>query len=130
VKKILVVDDEFISRTILQKLTSLRGEVQACSNGLEALEAFVAAAEKGEPFSLICMDVLMPVMDGVEALRRIREHESSRGIPREAGIKVVMTTGLGEHDSELTDVRPLFDTTMTKPFRLQTVIETLASLGH
>jgi two-component system, chemotaxis family, chemotaxis protein CheY len=128
-KKSLVVDDEFTSRVILQKFLSGHGEVLVCKNGQEAIEAFTSALESGDPFSLVCMDVMMPGMTGIEALQKIREIEASRGIPREDGVKVLMTTGLDAFDSELTQVRDLYENTMTKPFRMNAVVSTLASLG-
>jgi two-component system, chemotaxis family, chemotaxis protein CheY len=128
-KKMLVVDDEFTSRVILQKFLSAHGEVQVCANGLEAVEAFSSALDRAEPFSLICMDVMMPGMSGIEALARIREIEGARGIGRDAGVKVLMTTGLAAYDEDLEKARDLFDTTMTKPFRMSTVAQILSSLG-
>jgi two-component system, chemotaxis family, chemotaxis protein CheY len=129
VRRMLVVDDEFTSRVILQKFLSAHGEVQVCTNGLEAVEAFSSALEKGEPFTLICLDVMMPVMTGIQALSKIREIEASRGIVRASGVKVLMTTGMDAHDDALDEARSLFDTTMTKPFRLHRVADALVSLG-
>jgi two-component system, chemotaxis family, chemotaxis protein CheY len=128
-RKILVVDDEFTSRVILQKFLAAHGEVVVCAGGREAVEAFRAALNSGEAFSLVCMDVMMPGMSGIIALTMIRELEATRGIGGEARAKVLMTTGLDENDSDLEPIRHLFDSTMTKPFRLSTVVDTIVSLG-
>lgn len=128
-RKILVVDDEFTSRAILQKLLSAYGEVQVCTNGQDAVESFADALDRGEPFSLIFMDVMMPGMSGIEALDRIRRMEGVRGIGRGGGVRVVMTTGLDSSDSDLQDARSLFDTVIAKPIRLSAVTGALVSLG-
>lgn len=127
--KTLVVDDEFTNRIILQKFLSHHGQVMVCENGSAALDAFRSALDAGDPFQLICLDVMMPVMDGPEALTKIRECERERGMTREMGVKVLFTTGLEGSDSSIESVRDLSDGILTKPVRLNLLMETLVKLG-
>ncbi len=127
--KSLVVEDEITSRLILQKFLANHSEVHVSSNGREGLDAFKAAFDQGSPFDLVCMDVMMPEMDGPAALVGIRAIEEGNGTGAGSRVKVLMTTGLGETDSALDNVRNLYDAILTKPVRLNALMETLALLG-
>ena len=62
--KALVVEDDFTSRLIMQEMLLGYGSVHIAVNGREALDAFMVAFEKGAPYDLICLDIMMPELDG------------------------------------------------------------------
>lgn len=72
---ILVVDDEFVSRTKLQTLLSKRGHCDVAENGSEAIQAVTGAYRDGEPYDLVTMDIDMPDMTGQDVLQHIRQWE-------------------------------------------------------
>jgi two-component system chemotaxis response regulator CheY len=80
--KILIVEDDFTSRTILDKFLSEFGNCDIASNGLEAISAFTETYNSDPPqtYDLICMDIKMPIMDGLQACKTIREIERGKGI--------------------------------------------------
>jgi len=94
--RMLVVEDDFTSRKILQKILGPYGEIDIAVNGLEAVQAFFQSLDDNNRYDLICMDIMMPEMDGQTALRKIREIEKDRGIPPAQEVKVVMTTALDD----------------------------------
>jgi len=94
--RMLVVEDDFTSRKILQKILGPYGEIDIAVNGLEAVQAFFQSLDDNNRYDLICMDIMMPEMDGQTALRKIREIEKDRGIPPAQEVKVIMTTALDD----------------------------------
>lgn len=90
----LIVEDDFVSRMVLQKMISAYGQCETAVNGKEALEAFNLAHQEGVPYDLICLDIMMPEMNGIEALRAIREKENDMLIHPMKEAKVVMITAL------------------------------------
>jgi len=94
--KCLIVEDDFISRRVLKELLSSHFDCDIAVNGEEGVTSFRLAHEGKRPYELICMDIMMPVLDGHEALRQIRELEKELGVPQSMEAKVIMTTALGD----------------------------------
>jgi two-component system chemotaxis response regulator CheY len=87
--KILVVDDDPVSRKMLQKIMSSFGECEEVENGKAAIKSFEQAWANFTPsFDLITLDIRMPEMDGTEVLNRIRELEIKKEIPLEKRVKI------------------------------------------
>jgi len=93
--KILLVEDNFSDRYLIQKMLASHGEVIIAVNGIEAVRAFQEALDQNEPYDLICLDIMMPEKDGITALREIRQIEKSNNILVGRGVKIIMTTSLG-----------------------------------
>ena len=74
---ILVVDDDPSVRTLLEVALGFDHEVLLATNGREGLEVLRAA----DHVDAVLMDRMMPELDGVAALREIREDEALRGLP-------------------------------------------------
>ncbi|MGE5683360.1 MAG: response regulator [Bacillota bacterium] len=94
--KALIVEDDFISRLILQKILSPYGVCDIAVNGKEAITAFTYALDNGDPYDLICLDIMMPEMDGRDALKVIRDKESQINLPPNKEVKIIMTTALDD----------------------------------
>ena len=94
--RILIAEDDFASRKVILKFLSEYGECDVTVDGMEAIDAFMMALEDGDPYDLICLDVMMPIMDGYQALKNIRDIEREHNIPEEEMVKIIMTTALNE----------------------------------
>ena len=94
--KILLAEDDFVTRKFMLNFLSKYGECDVAVDGLEAVEAFALAFEDGEPYDFVCLDIMMPVMDGYQALTEIRDVEKKMNIPEEKAVKVIMTTALND----------------------------------
>lgn len=128
--KCLIVEDDFISRRVLKELLSPLFDCDIAINGEEAVASFRLAHEGKHPYDLICMDIMMPGVDGQEALRRIRELEKDMGVPPKLEAKVVMTTAL---DDPRTVVQSYYKCGATsyivKPIGKQKLMRELQQLG-
>lgn len=113
--KALVVEDDFTSRLLLQELLRPLGYTHVAINGREAVQAVAAALESGEPYDLICLDIMMPELDGHGALKEIRAIEEARGRGGSRGARVLMTTALGDHKNVLGAFREQCDGYLVKP---------------
>lgn len=94
--KILIAEDDFASRNSIKNFLKQFGECDITVDGSEAIDAYMMALEMDEKYDLVCLDVMMPVMDGYQALKGIRDLEKSKGITGKNAAKVIMTTALNE----------------------------------
>jgi two-component system chemotaxis response regulator CheY len=126
--KTLIVEDDFTSRLLLQELLKSYGPSHIAVNGKEALDAVRVALESGEPYNLICMDIMMPEMDGQTALKQIRSIEVARGILSTNGAKIVMTTALDDLKNVSAAFSGLADGYLVKPIDKTKLINELHNL--
>lgn len=128
--KILIAEDDFMVRQVIRDILGKYGVVDIVVNGEEALQAFRVAWRKQQPYDLICMDIMMPIMDGNEALVKIREMEHSLGIVGSEEVKVIMISAL---DDAKTVVKSYFKGGATsyivKPIEKERLINEMKQIG-
>ena len=78
------------------KFLSRYGECDLVVDGLEALDAFLLSIKENKKYDLICLDIMMPKVDGIRILQTIRDLEEQKGISKEERSKIIMTTALAE----------------------------------
>lgn len=127
--KILLAEDDFVTRKFMTNFLSKYGECDVTVDGMEAVDAFMMALEDDAPYDLVCLDIMMPVMDGYQALMGIRNLEKERNIPPEKAVKIIMTTALNEEKN----VKMAFDLGCTiysgKPINQERFEQALKKLG-
>lgn len=94
--RILVAEDDLASRKFLFKFLSQYGECDLVVDGMEALDAFLMAIKDRNPYDLICLDIMIPKVDGVKVLKAIRDLETQKGMLPENRAKVIIITALAE----------------------------------
>lgn len=94
--RILLAEDDFVTRKFMSEFLSEYGECDVTVDGLEAVDAFIMAMEEENPYDLVCLDIMMPVMDGYQALAGIRNFEKECNIPESEAVKVIMATALND----------------------------------
>lgn len=127
--KMLVVEDDFTCRKILQTFMSEYGDCHIAVNGEEAVEAIRTALDEGVPYDLVCLDIMMPEMDGQEALEAIRRVESEHGIAGLDGVKVIMITALEDSKNVIGAFRTGCEAYIVKPVKKEKLFEEIEKLG-
>lgn len=101
--KILIVDDEELIRSVIKEYALLEGyEVDEANNGLEAIEKC-----SNNNYNLIVMDIMMPKLDGYQAIKEIHKNKN---------IPVLMLSARGEEYDKLLGFDLGIDDYVTKPF--------------
>ena len=124
----LIVDDDFFCRRILQTILSTFGESHVAVDGKEALFAFEQAIAEEKPYDVICLDIMMPEMDGQEVLKEIRRIEASKNIFGSDCVKIIMTTALDDSENIKEAFREQCESYIIKPIsksKLMNALETL-----
>ena len=121
--KTLIVEDDFTARLLLQKFLSRYGECHIAVNGKEAVDAFRVASDYGTGYDLICMDILMPELDGQGAVKQIRAIENARGILSSEGVKIIMTTAVEDIKDVIRSFQELCDAYLVKPVDVSKLLD-------
>ncbi|MCP3875765.1 MAG: response regulator [Desulfobacteraceae bacterium] len=126
--KILVVDDELVSRKKMMKIAAEFGQVEGVQNGAAAISAIERSLMDRKLYNLITLDVSMPDISGTEVLSTIRDLEDERGLDPDEKAKILMVTA----HSDIETVKACAgkcDGYAIKPFNKEGIVEKLKKLG-
>lgn len=127
--KSLIVEDDFTSRNLMQIYLADMGPCHVAVNGREAVEAVAKSLNERQPYDLICLDIMMPEMDGIEALAAIRELEKEKGVEGLDGVKIIMTTAKGQSEDIFDAFNTGCEAYLIKPVRKPELIAEIQKLG-
>lgn len=127
--RILVVEDDYISRRLLCRYLEPYGTCEEAVNGHEAIDAVRRAIDAGQYFDLICLDIMMPGMDGQQALVLLRQIEAENDMPLGRGAKVVMTSAMEDSQDIMQALNASADGYVVKPIEKRRFIKTLQETG-
>lgn len=115
--KILITDDTIFTRTVLRSMLSANGykDIVEAGNGEEAVKQY-----KLNSPDIVLMDITMPIMNGIEALRAIREYDPLA--------RVVMCTAMGQKSMVVEAIQAGAKDFIVKPFQTNRVLESIQRL--
>ena len=121
-KKVLVLDDEELILELVEDIFHVLDlDVETVLDGIQAVEIFREAREKGEPFDLVLLDMTLPgELDGAAALREMRKIDPE--------IKAVVSSGYSADDIISNAGKYGFDAAVPKPYSISVLRETVNKL--
>jgi len=125
----LIVDDDLTSRTLLESMLSPHASCELATNGEEAIAAFEESYNNGTPFKLVCLDIMMPNLDGHGVLQTIRSFEMDQEIPTESATKVIVLSALEDGQNVFHALSHGSESYLVKPIAKATLFRELRRLG-
>jgi len=127
--KILIVEDDFASFKLLEEYLCEYGDCSVAVNGAETVEAFKEALDEGQPYDLICLDIMLPEMNGHLALEEICKIEREYGISDSDGVKLIMTTAIDDSEDIIKAFKEGCKAYIVKPIINEKLFAEMRKLG-
>ena len=127
--RILIAEDDRTSREFLSRFLSEHGEVDVATDGMEALDFLMDAARKKAHYDLLCLDIMMPKVSGIQVLKVIRTMEEQHGVPQERRLPIIMMTALADMDYVNQAFDLGCDAYASKPIEIEKVEGLMRELG-
>lgn len=127
--RILIAEDDIANRRFLMKLLERYGDVITVEDGMAAVDAYVGAINRSTPFDLVCMDIMMPRIDGYKALEAVRASEKKFKIPADKRSKVIMISALDEVGLSSEHICSDYDAYICKPIDINQFLNIVRKLG-
>ncbi len=127
--KILIVDDDPVTRGILIKQLAGLAEISEAVTGESAIASYKSGLENNDPYRIITLDIEMPDMDGFNVLDSIRSIEAEKGLDKTEKTRILMVSSHSDRKTILKCVELGCDDYITKPFQKDITIKKLKKLG-
>lgn len=128
--KILIVDDDLISRKYLNGILRQYGRCDIAANGKEAIEYIEMSLEQQQLYDIVFLDIMMPEMDGDETLVQIRQIEDEARIAAGQGVKIAMISALNDKKNILSSFSKGCEYYLVKPVHHEKIREIMEELGN
>jgi len=129
IMRILIAEDDYVSRKFLYKFLKNYGECDITVDGMEAIEVFMMSLDEEDYYDLVCLDIMMPEVDGIKVLQTIRLLEEEREIPEEKRTKIIMTTALNDVDKVMGSFNKGSEAYAVKPIDIDKFLEVMRKLN-
>ncbi len=127
--KILIAENDHASGRFLSELLGKYGICDLVIDGQESINAFLVALEEREPYDLLCLDIMMPKVDGITTLKTIRDIERQYRIKPDNRIKIIIITALDDARLEQRAFDNGCDEYLTKPIDIERLLKIVDNPG-
>lgn len=127
--RILIAEDDQTSRRFLYKFLSNYGECDLTVDGIEAVDAFMLSIDENRVYDLICLDIMMPKLDGLKALKVIRDIERKRKHEIDRKVRIIMLTAISERATVSENFTQRFEAYIEKPIDTNKLKDKMIELG-
>ena len=123
--RILLVDDDPASLKLAAKILEPAGECVAVTGGRDAIAEYSRGLFNDNPFSLVLLDIMMPVVNGHETLIELRNLEKSYELENNKRAVIIMTTALSDTENFMQAFEEHCSGYLIKPLKREAVREEL-----
>ena len=127
--RVLIVENEKSASEILQGYLSDYGHCCVAVDGQQALDEVRKSLNDRQPYGLICLDLMIPQMDGHDVLRAIRQIEKEYKINKSSCAKVIVITALCDFNNIANAFRVDCRGYLVKPVSKDDLLEQMQKLG-
>lgn len=125
---VLICEDDAVARKLMSELLSEYGNCDTTPDGTKAITAFKQAYQNGNPYNLVCLDIMLPDVDGHQVLAEIREFEKQQGVGPLDGTKVVMATAVDDASDVISAYKSGCEGYVVKPISKESLVSELVKL--
>jgi len=126
--KCLIVEDDLLAVKLMKKYLEDYADCDTAGDGHEAIAAFRRSIEEKSPYDLVCLDIMLPEMDGHAILQVLRQIEDEHGIEGMGRAKVIMTTALRDLDNVRGAFKEGCEVYLVKPIEQNKLVRELEGL--
>ena len=127
--RILIAEDDMVSRRFLSKFLTQYGECDVVVDGMEALDAYLISVKENDQYDAICLDIMMPKVDGLKVLKAIRDFETHRSVLPEKRVKIIMISALADTEYVHGAFESGCEAYAAKPIDTEKLVEVMKNLG-
>lgn len=121
--KALIVEDVTACQKILERYLQDYFDCDVVKNGTDGLNAFIEAIKQNKVYDVIFMDIMMPEINGIELLKKIRKMEIGAD-----KVKIIMATSLTDKKHVIEAIENGCDAYLLKPYSKKDIINQLINL--
>jgi two-component system, chemotaxis family, chemotaxis protein CheY len=127
--KVLIAEDDLMCASILLEFLQPFGKCEIATTGKQAIEMFKMALDRKDPYDLICLDILLPELNGHQVREQISNIEKNSYIPYDKGAKIFITSALEDYSNVIQAFQSQCEAYFVKPLKIEKLVGTLKQFG-